>query len=391
MDERELMRGAVKAAGVVKKGAQLKFGAIALVVFVVGLLLLGAFFPAGTADASDCEDSGPGTGNASAISDTSGGQATGSLHQQQIQYAKIIDTAARKAKLPGRATLIALMTAMQESTMQNLDHGDRDSLGLFQQRPSMNWGTQQQIMTPSFAAESFFLGRGGNPGLISILGWERLPLGTAAQKVQKSGFPGLYSGHETEMRKLAKDAGIDLEQSGSATVPAGAGEPVTSENNSCGATPAAPGGAGGGAGGTFTDGTQTWQLTNPRSVNDAIAWAKTHSGLGSSPGWYQRCLAFTAIVYGWSFSGVDYAIDHYQVVPKDMRHDGDRHPPPGALMYWTTGHRAGHIAVYVGNGKVASNDILRVGYIDVVPAELFESKWGAHYVGWTPPFFPRAG
>ncbi|MFI6529480.1 peptidase M23 [Streptomyces uncialis] len=397
MDQRDVMRGALKASGVVKKGAQLKFGAIALVVFFIGLILLGMFFPAGQATASDCEDTGPGTADASASSDAGGsGTASGTLHEQQVAYAKTIDKEVQKAKLPGRATLIALMTAMQESTMQNLDHGDRDSVGLFQQRPSMNWGTKQQIMTPSFAADSFLLGRGGNEGLVDIKGWDKLPLGTAAQKVQKSAHPELYAGHETAMRKLAKDAGIDLERGGSSTGSGSSnsgddGKPVTSENNGCGVAKPGAGGAGGSAGGKFTDGKQTWDLKNPRSVDEAIAWAKKHSGSGSSADWYQRCLAFTAIVYGWNVSGVNYAIDHYSVVPKSMQHDGDRHPPAGALMYWDTGHRAGHIAVYLGNGKVASNDILRPGYIDVVDAELFETKWGAKYIGWTPPVFPRAG
>ncbi|MER6126575.1 peptidase M23 [Streptomyces sp. NPDC001795] len=399
MDQRDVMRGALKATGAVKKGAQLKFGAIAMVVFLIGLIVLGMFFPAGKAGASACEDTGPGTSDASAVTDTSTVQASGTLHQQQITYAKAIDAAAKKAGLPGRATLIALMTAMQESTLQNLTHGDADSVGLFQQRPSMGWGTKAQITDPktgpTFAATSFFLGRGGNSGLVDIKGWEKLPLGDAAQKVQKSAHPELYAGHESAMRKLAQEAGINVERGGSTTGnpntsggTAGSSETVTSEN-SCGvAQPTTPGGS---AGGKFTDGKQTWKLNNPRSVAEAIAWAKAHSGAGSSSGWYQRCLAFTANVYGWSFSGVNYAIDHYKVVPASMRHDGDRHPPAGALMYWDTGHRAGHIAVYLGGGKVASNDILRPGYIDVVDAGLFETKWNAKYIGWTPPVFPRAG
>ncbi|WP_329020475.1 peptidase M23 [Streptomyces sp. NBC_01601] len=390
MDERDVMRGALQASGVVKKGAQLKLGAIAMAVLLVGLIALGLFSPIGTASASNCEDTGPGTADASAVSVRYTPEAPGTLHQQQITYAQQIDAAAKKAGLPGRATLIALMTAMQESTLQNLDHGNADSAGLFQQRPAMGWGTKQQIMTPSFAAESFFLGRGGNPGLADIKGWQNLPLGQAAQRVQRSAHPGLYAGHETAMRTLAKQAGINLERGGST---AGSGstsaEPITSSNTNCGVTtPTTPAGS---AGGKFSDGTQTWKLNNPRSVKDAIAWAKAHSGTGSSSGWYQRCLAFTAIVYGWSYSGVTYAIDQYKVVPASMRHDGDRHPPAGALMYWDTGHRAGHIAVYVGGGKVASNDILRPGYIDIVDAGLFETKWNAKYIGWTPPNFPRAG
>ncbi|MFI2077682.1 transglycosylase SLT domain-containing protein [Streptomyces triculaminicus] len=148
--------------------------------------------------------------------------------------------------------------------------------------------------------------------------------------------------------------------------------------------------AGGGGASRFSDGTQSWTLNNPRSVEAAIAWAKDHSGPSSDAQWYNRCLAFTAIVYGWNVSGVPYAIDHYSVVPKEMQHT-DRNPPPGALMYWDTGSRAGHIAIYLGNGQIASNDILRRGYIDVVNADVIETKWGAKYVGWTPPYFPHAG
>jgi hypothetical protein len=393
VDEKDIARAALQATGVVKRGAQAKFAIIASVVFVIGLIAMGMMFPADRASASSCADTGAGTDNAAAISDAAGTPSTGTLHEQQIGYAKTIDSVAVKLKLPGRATLIALMTAMQESTLQNLDHGDRDSIGLFQQRPSMAWGTKVQIMDPAYAAESFFAGRGTNPGLMDIPNWQSLPLGQAAQKVQNSQFPKLYAGHEASMRKLARQAGLNLERAGTTT---GSTEPgtdtdasVDSGNSNCGVNK--PGTGGGGGGGKFSDGKQTWTLNNPRSVAEAIAWAKAHAGTKSTNDWYQRCLAYTAIVYGWSFSGVNYAIDHYSVVPKEMRHDKDRNPPPGALMYWDTGHRAGHIAVYLGNNKVASNDILRPGYIDIVDAELFETKWTATYIGWTPPVFPRAG
>ncbi|MCZ1021391.1 NlpC/P60 family protein [Streptomyces noursei] len=86
---------------------------------------------------------------------------------------------------------------------------------------------------------------------------------------------------------------------------------------------------------------------------------------------------------------MQYAIDHYKAVPPEMRHDKDRNPPPGALLYWDTHHRAGHIAVYLGNGQIASNDIKRNKYIDIVSADAPEKLWRATYVGWTPPYFPR--
>ncbi|MGY3341164.1 hypothetical protein ACVW0K_007357 [Streptomyces filamentosus] len=60
-------------------------------------------------------------------------------------------------------------------------------------------------------------------------------------------------------------------------------------------------------------------------------------------------------------------------------------------MYWDTGQRAGHVALYLGGGKIASNDIRRKGYIDVVDATDTETVWGATYLGWAPPHFPQGG
>lgn len=78
---------------------------------------------------------------------------------------------------------IALATALQESALRNIDYGDRDSLGLFQQRPSQGWGTPAQIMDPVYSAGVFY------DRLAEVPGYSRLPLTVAAQRVQRSGFP----------------------------------------------------------------------------------------------------------------------------------------------------------------------------------------------------------
>jgi hypothetical protein len=87
--------------------------------------------------------------------------------------------------MPGET--IAIATAMQESTLQNLAYGDRDSLGLFQQRPSQGWGTPAQIMNPSYAAEQFY------KQLLQVPGWRPMPTTEAAQAVQRSAFPDAYA------------------------------------------------------------------------------------------------------------------------------------------------------------------------------------------------------
>ncbi len=99
--------------------------------------------------------------------------------------------------LPERAVTIALATALQESALRNIDHGDRDSLGLFQQRPSQGWGTPEQIMDPVYSSGEFY------EHLAEVPGYSRLPLTVAAQRVQKSGFPQAYAKHEPDAALLA--------------------------------------------------------------------------------------------------------------------------------------------------------------------------------------------
>lgn len=80
--------------------------------------------------------------------------------------------------------------------MRNLDHGDRDSLGLFQQRPSQGWGTPEQVQDPVYAAGRFY------DHLVEVPGWETGRLTEVAQSVQRSGFPELYQQHEVMAQEL---------------------------------------------------------------------------------------------------------------------------------------------------------------------------------------------
>ncbi|MFG2621114.1 hypothetical protein ACGFXC_26210 [Streptomyces sp. NPDC048507] len=115
---------------------------------------------------------------------------------EQASNAATIAAVGISKGLPDRAVTIALATAMQESALRNLDHGDRDSLGLFQQRPSQGWGTPAQIMDPVYSAGIFY------DRLAEIKGYTRLPLTVAAQRVQLSGFPQAYAKHEPDATVL---------------------------------------------------------------------------------------------------------------------------------------------------------------------------------------------
>ncbi|QLE72840.1 NlpC/P60 family protein [Streptomyces rectiverticillatus] len=401
------------ASGGLRKGLAFKLGIPAMGILMGLLLIVGMLAGVGggpSAVAAGCSKPGsPGNDGPSGngqTGDNTGG-ASKKLREEQVANAKIIDQVAKDGKLPGRATLIALMTGLAESQLSNINYGDRDSLGIFQQRPSSGWGTKEQVTDPKYAAHMFLFGgdSGDPPGLVDVA-WESMSLNDAAQKVQRSGFPDAYGPKEAQARSIAKEAGIDLERSGE-NHPGQQGRNNRSNGGSNGGD---KGGKDSGKkasekcntsgsnnpgkpGEPFHDGKANWpaNVKNPRSTDDAIAWAKREADSRRSE-WYQRCLAFTSIAYGWSFSGTNYAIDHYQIeMPKDMRHDGDRNPPPGALMFWDTGHRAGHVAVYVGDGKVASNDIVTPGEISVVPATDIETKWNAKYLGWSPPYYPKGG
>lgn len=158
-------------------------------------------------------------------------------------------------------------------------------------------------------------------------------------------------------------------------------------------SPAAVTGLPGNPGSPFKDGApdpNPLPRLNPHSVQEAVAWEQQQQQSGTT-GWQNRCLASVGLAYGWSATGVEYAIDADLTLPAHYRHDGDRNPPVGSLLFWKTSGRAGHVAVYVGSGMIASTDMPIVGKIGIVPAEWIEQKWGGIYVGWSPPYFPHAG
>lgn len=107
-----------------------------------------------------------------------------------------------------RGVVVAIATAAQETggTLHNLRYGDRDSLGLFQQRPSSGWGTTSQILNAVMSADAFYgvATHTKNPGLTDIPGWQSMPVTVAAQKVQRSGFPEAYAQWETSAQTVVK-------------------------------------------------------------------------------------------------------------------------------------------------------------------------------------------
>jgi hypothetical protein len=125
------------------------------------------------------------------------GQTHAQIDTDQARWATLMGAIAWRRALPPRATTIALATAFQETKIHNLDYGDRDSVGLFQQRPSQGWGSREQILDPFYAINRFY------DELLKVDGYESMTITDAAQAVQRSAFPGAYGAHEDYARALA--------------------------------------------------------------------------------------------------------------------------------------------------------------------------------------------
>ncbi len=169
-----------------KRGATAVVGGLAVVVTVtaVGIAVLKA---------TDSIVGGP-SGDCTVTVDGHTVEVSG----EQAENASLIVATAVRRGMPARAASIALATAYQESKLSNIDYGDRDSLGLFQQRPSQGWGTPAEILTPSRAAQVFF------EHLTRVDGWESAPVTVAAQAVQRSATPSAYAQWEPRAQVLTQ-------------------------------------------------------------------------------------------------------------------------------------------------------------------------------------------
>jgi hypothetical protein len=140
-------------------------------------------------------------------------QPVAGLTRAQMHYAATIVRVGQQMRLPQRAYIVAIATALQESNLLNLANwgvsqslnlahdgvgGDHDSVGLFQQRPSSGWGAVEQLMNPAFAAGQFYR------ALNNIAGWQSMSVAGAAQAVQVSAFPDAYAQHQAQATLIAQ-------------------------------------------------------------------------------------------------------------------------------------------------------------------------------------------
>ncbi|CAM5271836.1 hypothetical protein BOQ63_000530 (plasmid) [Streptomyces viridifaciens] len=336
----------------------------------------GAQGPGSAADASGA-DSPSTQGNQAVVvpMNPQGPQESPKWSDQQTRNAATITNVARTRNLSPRAAVIAVATAMQESTLENLNHGDRDSLGLFQQRPSQGWGTAAQITDPVYASNQYY------DALVKVRDWQTRPLTDVAADVQAPD-----ARYRTAYAKWEQSAGGLVSTSWGTAA-------VTSVYTGCDTAAATNTGTAGGAaiGAAAADAVGTFTAHNPRTPTQAIAAARAASTSGRSD-FHRMCDNFVAQSYGWGSSGSETANVHWQrLVASGDAHPGDNTPPAGALLFYDTGSNAGHVALYLGNDMVASNDIAGDGLIGIRPRTDFTNgTWHLRYRGWAQPAFPSA-
>ncbi|MFC4148035.1 C40 family peptidase [Micromonospora mangrovi] len=171
-----------------------------IAVLVLCAAAIGALFTGGgTASAACYRTVGPdGLPLLPTLTAPPAATAAGGWSSEQTANAAVIVAVGEELTVPPRGWVIALAAAMQESGLRNLPGGDRDSVGLFQQRPSQGWGSPTQLRDPRYAAGKFYT------ALLAVDGWQAMALTDAAQAVQRSAFPGAYAAWEDDAIALIR-------------------------------------------------------------------------------------------------------------------------------------------------------------------------------------------
>jgi peptidoglycan DL-endopeptidase CwlO len=147
------------------------------------------------------------TCNASLGPVTSGPPGSGAddaekLKEEQRNNVALIIQIGKERQLPPLAWQIAIQAGMTESGLRNLNHGDRDSLGMFQMRPSMGWGSPTQVVDPRYSINKFY------DVLVKVPNWEQQRPGESAQDVERSAFPDRYHKWEPMAAHLIGNVGL---------------------------------------------------------------------------------------------------------------------------------------------------------------------------------------
>ncbi|MFG3224690.1 C40 family peptidase [Kitasatospora sp. NPDC048194] len=297
---------------------------------------------------------------------------------EQIPNAKTIQATGVAMHIPVRGQVVALATALQESELRNVNGGDRDSLGLFQQRPSQGWGTPEQIMQPVYASTRFY------EALQKVNGWESMTVTQAAQAVQRSGFPDAYAKWQPLAEALQK-ALAPLLAPAAGTSPTANPTPSPTPTARASASPTAGGGCrtptAGGDGsdfGTIPAGSlpngYTIPADAPQPVQTAIRWALGQLGTayqwggtcanshGADP--MGRCDCSSLMQMAYRSAGVSLERTTYDQVKQGSAASADSLKPGDLLFTRGTAAVPEHVGMFIGSGLIVhapkTGDVVKI-------------------------------
>ncbi|MBT2409369.1 C40 family peptidase [Streptomyces sp. ISL-12] len=274
------------------------------------------------------------------------------LPGEQIPHAQTIVATGISLDVPRRGQIVALATALQESRLRNLAYGDRDSLGLFQQRPSQGWGTADQIRDPVYASTQFY------NALLKVSGWQQMTVTQAAQAVQRSAYPDAYAKWEPLATALQQAIVATLPNGSTSGSGTGTAEPASgsvcgtaSDGSQFGAIPE----------GAVPHGYEIPEGTDPRA-RTAIVWAMGQLGTmyqwGGSctaprgPDPMGRCDCSSLMQQAYKHAGITLTRTTYTQV-NEGKAVSLRALEPGDLLF-SGGNAASpeHVGMYIGQGLV---------------------------------------
>ncbi len=311
---------------------------------------------------------------------------------EQVPNAQSIQATGVAMHIPVRGQVVALATALQESGLRNITYGDRDSLGLFQQRPSQGWGTAEQIMQPVYASTKFY------EALKTVNGWESMTVTQAAQAVQRSGYPDAYAKWEPLATALQQAIAPLLSTAAPGTSSPSAPSASPSPTAAPTATPSPSSGGCSTAGGDGSDfgaipaGTlpegYTIPADAPAQVQTAIRWALGQLGTpyqwggtctdshGADP--MGRCDCSSLMQMAYDAAGVTLTRTTYTQVGEGTAVSAGALKPGDLLFTRGTALRPEHVGMFIGGGLVAhapkTGDVVKVSTLASWQPEILAAR-----------------